>query len=301
MTAAVVADDLRKTYGDTVALDGVSLAVEPGEVFALIGPNGAGKTTLVRCLTGTTRPDSGSARLLDASPAAVSKERIGLLPQAFAPAERLTARELVRYYAGLYESARAPDDALDAVGLDDRHTRYENLSGGQQRRACVAATVVNDPEVLFLDEPTTGIDPAGSRAVRRVVDRLVEQGTTVVLTTHDMAEAERLADRVALLDDGEVVATGTPADLVADHGGGSRLRIETTTPDAAAALADDFAARAVSDGVVVTDVGPGDIGAVVRALDDRGVAFDSLTWREPGLEDVYLALAESSPAEGVTG
>ena len=294
MQGVVVAEDLRKTYGDTVALAGVSLAVGQGEVFGLIGPNGAGKTTLVRSLTGTVDPDSGSARVLGDRPSAVDRDRLGVLPQNFAPPARLTARELLTYYAGLYDRARDPETVLADVGLADTgETWYEDLSGGQQRRVCVGSALVNDPDVLFLDEPTTGIDPAGRRTVWRLIEALADAGTTVFLTTHDMAEAERLADRVGLLAAGELIAVGTPDALVADHGGPSRLTVETDA-DPAAFEALEHPAVSVSEGVVVRGVPPEEIGTVVTYLEDREVAYTGLTWSEPDLEDVYLELADDA-------
>jgi len=297
MTSAVVAEDVRKSYGDTAAVDGVSLSVGEGEVFALVGPNGAGKTTLVRCLTGTATPDSGTVQLLGEAPSETNDQRVGLLPQDFAPPDRLTAGELVGYYAGLYDDARDPDAVLAEVGLDaDNDTWYGDLSGGEKRRACVAAALVNSPDVLFLDEPTTAVDPAGRRALWRVFEDLAESGTTIFLTTHDMAEAERLADRVALLADGAVAATGTPSELVAEYGGRPRLVVElpesVDAPDVPG-----FDPESTREGLVFSDVDPEDIGGVVAALDDAGVAFEALSWREPTLEDAYLALA--GDAEGV--
>ncbi|WP_435097737.1 ABC transporter ATP-binding protein [Halarchaeum sp. P4] len=292
MAPVVVADDVRKHYGDTVALDGVSLAVEAGEVFALIGPNGAGKTTLTRCLTGTRDPDDGSVSLLGASPGEAAKERLGLLPQDFAPPERLTPRELVAYYAALYDDARDPDALLREVGMDpDVETWYSELSGGEQRRTCVAASLANEPDVLFVDEPTTGIDPAGRRALWDVFEDLADTGTTVFLTTHYMAEAERLADRVGLLADGELVATGTPEALVTEYGGEQYLAVETTAdPDALDDLG--YEVRREGDALHVVGVPPEAIGDVAAALEAQGVAFDALTWSEPDLEDVYLRLAD---------
>ncbi|MDY7081220.1 MAG: ABC transporter ATP-binding protein, partial [Halobacteria archaeon] len=159
------------------------------------------------------------------------RSRIGLLPQDFTPPKRLTARELVAYYAGLYPFVRSRDvDAvLDDVGLDDasKETRYVNLSGGQKRRTCVAAAIVNQPDVIFLDEPTTGIDPAGREAMWRLIEGF---DSTVFLTTHNMEEAERLADRVALIDDGELVAVGTPSELIEEHAGDEMLVVETRAP-----------------------------------------------------------------------
>ena len=305
MEAVVEATDLEKTYGETVALSQASLSVAGGEVFALIGPNGAGKTTLVRALTGTTEPDGGSARILGAEPAAVDRGRLGVLPQEFSPPGRLTARELLAYYAGLYDDARDPEDVLADVGLADAgETWYEDLSGGQQRRACVGSALVNDPDLLFLDEPTTGIDPAGRRTVWRLIEALADAGTTVVLTTHDMAEAERLADRVGLLADGSLVAQGTPADLVRDHGGSSRLTVET---DAEPDVFDDLEypvgrpergrGRTPDSAIVVRDIDPAAIGSVVDYLETHDIAYTELSWAEPDLEDVYLALADATERE----
>jgi len=321
MTAVLVAEDVRRAYGETVALDGVSLSVDAGEVFALVGPNGAGKTTLVRALTGTTDAE-GSVSVFGADPRTVDRERIGLLPQEFDPPERLTARELLAYYRGLYESGRAIDAVLSDVGLSaDADTWYERLSGGQRRRVCVGSALVNDPDLLVLDEPTTGIDPAGRRALWRLLEDLAAGGTTIVLTTHYMAEAHRLADRVGLLADGELVAVDDPDALVAEHGGANRLVVDLASEpgadDATVVDADDATVVDADDGspdaaplpadlslaydyerrdgsLVVHGVAPVDIGDVVDALDAAAVAYDALTWKEPDLEDVYLDLTGES-------
>ena len=300
MHPVVVAENVHRTYGDTTALDGVSLSVDEGAVFALVGPNGAGKTTLVRCLTGTTSPDAGSVELLGESPGEASEQRVGLLPQDFSPPDRLTAQELVAYYAGLYDDARAAEAVLREVGLDpDSDTWYGDLSGGERRRACVAAALVNDPDVLFLDEPTTAVDPAGRRALWRVFEDLADAGTTIVLTTHDMAEAERLADRVALLTAGSVAATGTPRELVAEYGGPTRLVVDPAEPLDGGETVDvpGFDPEVTDEGVVFPDVAPTDIEDVVAALGSGGLVFEALSWREPTLEDAYLELA--GDVEGV--
>ncbi|WP_144900957.1 ABC transporter ATP-binding protein [Halobellus captivus] len=310
MTAALVAREVRKSYDDVTALDGVSIDVDAGEVFGLVGPNGAGKTTLVRALTGTTRVD-GEVSVLGRDPEHVEKSKIGLLPQSFSPAARLTPRELLAQYGGLYERARTPEEVLSDVGIEGESAEqwYETLSGGQKRRVCVAIALVNDPEMLFLDEPTTGIDPAGRRALWSLLDGLAAGGTTVFLTSHSMAEVERLADRVGFLSEGRLVAVGSPNDLIEAHGGRSRLVVETeSAPDKsrlAAGLDGDGSQPSddpeisfdvsVADGMLTVEgVGPREIGDVVSALERRGVAFESLTWKQPGLEDVYLELTGSS-------
>src|SRR6056297_1718139 len=293
----VAGEGVRKEYGDVVALDGVDLDVAAGEVFGLIGPNGAGKTTLVRALTGTTEA-AGDLRVFGAPPAAVEPARIGLLPQSFDPPARLTARELVDYYGGLYDEAREVESVLRDVGMaDDADAWYETLSGGQQRRTCVATAIVNDPDLLFLDEPTTGIDPAGRRSIHRLIERLADGGTTVFLTSHAMDEVERLADRVALLRDGAVVAVGPPEELIAEHGGAPRLDVTLDGPasgDTAARVGDRLASgdavESSRDGLRIRGVRPEAIGDAVDALDAAGVAFESLAWSEPSLEDVYLRL-----------
>ncbi|ACM55930.1 ABC transporter ATP-binding protein [Halorubrum lacusprofundi] len=314
--AVVVGEGVRKSYGDVVALDGVDIRVESGEVFGLIGPNGAGKTTLVRALTGTTEAE-GDLRVFGVPPREVDPQRIGLLPQSFDPPERLTATELVGYYGGLYDAARDAESVLRDVGMaDDADVWYETLSGGQKRRTCVATAIVNDPDLLFLDEPTTGIDPAGRRSIHRLIERLAGGGTTVFLTSHAMDEVERLADRVALLRDGKIVAVGAPEELIADHGGEPRLEVKLDGPASEAdceavqeaireALSDESAgesedAPAVEStrkGLRIGGVRPEGIGDAVDALETAEIDFESLAWSEPSLEDVYLRLTgeEYSP------
>ena len=300
MNEAVVAAGVSKRYGETVALDGVDLSVADGEVFGLIGPNGAGKTTLVRALTGTT-PVDGEITVRGAAPTAVDADRIGLLPQSFSPPARLTARELIDYYGGLYETARPTEEVLAAVGLTDAaDSWYETLSGGQQRRVCVGIALVNDPDLLFLDEPTTGIDPAGRQSLWSLLEELADGGTTIVLTSHSMTEVQRLADRVGLLQDGRLVAVGTPTELIEAHGGDSRLVIDTDQPEAAVdALREaDFDATASHTAVAVTGVSPVEIGDAAAALSTAGIDYGSLTWAEPSLEDVYLQLTGEQFAGG---
>ncbi len=303
MQAEVEADEVHKSYGETVALNGVSLSVEDGEVFALVGPNGAGKTTLVRCLTGTARPTSGEARLLGVPPEETDKTTISVLPQEFSPPERLTPEELVEYYASLYpaEATRDTEAVIYEMGLTpSRDKRYADLSGGQKSRLKVAVSLVNDPDVLFLDEPTTGIDPEGREDVWRVVERLADEGTTVFLTTHYMREVERLADRVALLSQGRLVEVGETEEVVRKHAGEPRLVVRTVgsadealeTLDTSGALGDGTAGVTTEDdgALVFEGVAVDRIGDALGSLAEAGVEYDEVRWREPGLEEAYLRL-----------
>jgi len=303
----VVAEALRRSYGDTAALKGVSVAVEEGEIFALVGPNGAGKTTLVRCLTRTLEPDEGEARILGQTPDEVDRSRIGVLPQNFEPSERLTVEELVGYYGSLYTAGerRDVDPLLEEMGVADASCqRYSELSGGQKSRVRVASALVNDPEVLFLDEPTTGIDPEGREDVWTAVERLAAEGTTVFLTTHYMREVERLADRVALMSGGEVVETGSTDEIVRSHGGEPRLVVRTVGPaeDAVTLLEETDTGtkpRVEGEEIQFEGVPVGSIGEVLESLDGAGVEYDEVRWKEPDLEDAYLALTSDARRESV--
>lgn len=287
---AVRISDVHRTYGQTKALDGVSLDIAQGEIFAVIGPNGAGKTTLVRAITGTTRVD-GAVEVFGQSPRKINRERIGLLPQEFAPADRLTPRELLQYYGGLYTVSRPVDAVLDEVGLLEKaDTYYENLSGGQKRRTCVGIAIINDPDLLILDEPTTGIDPTGRRNLWTLLRDLAKSGTTVVLTTHYMEEAEQLADRVALLAQGSLIASGSPSELISAHGGSNRVEIDTNTPEDVCAVVEAAGFDILSTAPISIACGPRDIGTIADLLDREEITFDTLLWRQPDLEDVYLKL-----------
>ncbi|MCQ4334279.1 ABC transporter ATP-binding protein [Natronomonas sp. F2-12] len=299
----VNAENVSRRYGETVALSDVSFSVPEGEIFAIIGPNGAGKTTLIRALTGTTDAE-GDVSVFGRPPRAVARRRLGLLPQEFTPADRLTARELVTYYAGLYDETRDPDAVIEDVGLtDSAGTFYEDLSGGQKRRACVGTALVNEPDLLILDEPTTGIDPTGRRELWRLIEGLSDDGTTVLLTTHYMDEAETLADRVGLLADGKLVALGSPEELIARHGGESRLVIEVDDEGRAeTAIAAAGYERLPGERGVAVPAGPKEIPPIVEALEADGVDYEGLVWRQPSLEDVYVTLTGSDvpTAEGAT-
>ncbi|HEY6569016.1 MAG TPA: ABC transporter ATP-binding protein [Candidatus Limnocylindrales bacterium] len=224
---AVRVEGLRKAYAGREILSGVSFDVRRGELFALLGPNGAGKTTTVEILEGYRRPDAGTASVLGLDPARDGprlRPRIGLMLQEGGVDNRSTAREVVRLYARFYRDPEDPDRLLDAVDLGRvAGTRYRRLSGGEKQRLALALALLGRPELLLLDEPTAGMDPAAKQATRQRIVDLRAAGTTIVLTTHELADVERLADRVAVLDRGRLVATGTPAELTG--GGAPRLRL----------------------------------------------------------------------------
>ncbi len=211
-------DDLVVRYGDLVAVAGVSFSVAPGEVLALLGPNGAGKTSTVETLEGFRRPTSGRVRVLDLDPIADHGKlvrRVGAMLQAGGVYPGIRPAEAVRLFASYYDIAEDPDALLDRVGLSHRRTTtWRKLSGGEQQRLSLALALVGKPEVVFLDEPTAGIDVAGRQVIRELIRDLRQSGVTVLVTTHDLEEAERIADRIMIIDRGKVVASGTPAELM---------------------------------------------------------------------------------------
>jgi ABC-2 type transport system ATP-binding protein len=240
--SAIEVSGLRKSYGSREVLHAVSFAVETGEVFALLGPNGAGKTTTVEILEGYRARDGGDVRVLGEDPQRAGEEfraRIGIVLQSSAVYHLLTVREIVRLFAGYYPAPRRPDEVIELVGLEERtDARVRTLSGGQLRRLDLALALVGDPELVFLDEPTTGFDPAARRQAWETIRDLRSLGKSILLTTHYMEEAHRLADRVAILRTGEIVATGAPRELLSGHAGveiryrrnGQEVVIDTEEP-----------------------------------------------------------------------
>ena len=291
MEAVIEIDELQAAYGEVVALTGVSMSIDAGEIFGLIGPNGAGKSTLIRSITGTKVPQDGVVRVFGSPPDTVDPDRFGLLPQDFSPAGRLTGRELIGYYAGLYDDPRSVDAVLADVGMTEASDQwFERLSGGQKRRICMGTALVNDPDILVLDEPTTGIDPAGRRRVWSLLEEIRADGRTVLLATHDMEEAAELCDRVALLDDGEVLDQGRPVDLVSRYGGDGRIVID---PMGSVDLSEEcefgWPIEQRDGQLVVTGVTPEDVGEVIASIEHTSIAYGRITWELPTLETVFLA------------
>jgi ABC-2 type transport system ATP-binding protein len=308
VTDAIAVSGLIKRYGEKVVLDDVDLQVRRGAVCALLGPNGAGKTTAVRVLTTLTRPDAGRVEVAGIDvvrhPRAV-RRRIGLIGQHPAVDDVLAARENLVLFARLHHLDRRAagvraDELLEQVGLTGTGRQpVREFSGGMRRRLDIAAGLVLAPEVLFLDEPTTGLDPAGRRDVWDAVRALVAGGTTVLLTTQHLEEAEQLADDVCVLDGGRVVARGTPRELTAAIGG-DRLELVVSDPrrarEAAEVAERAATVRAVGQGgpgervVVPVARSRGVVGAVVRALDEAGIAVDDVVLRPTTLDEAYLRI-----------
>jgi ABC-2 type transport system ATP-binding protein len=275
--AAIEARDLRKSYGSHEALRGVSFEVESGEVFALLGPNGAGKTTTVEILEGYRRRDGGDARVLDEDPGRAGRafrERIGIVLQSSAVYPTLSVAEILYLFAGYYEKPRDPEEIVRLVGLvEKRDARVRTLSGGQLRRLDLGLALVGDPELVFLDEPTTGFDPAARRHAWETIRGLRGLGKTVLLTTHYMEEAQRLADRVAILREGRIVAAGTPQELL---GGDGVVEIRFQRDGEVVVLETDEPTRVLNE-------------LTAEALAE-GVELEGLEVRRQSLEDVYLEL-----------
>jgi ABC-2 type transport system ATP-binding protein len=293
---------LRKRFGDVVAVDGLDLTVSGGECFGLLGPNGAGKTTTIEICEGLTAPDEGVVEVLgqrwDTDERAL-RERLGIQLQETKLAEKLTVEETVRLFRSFYARGREVDEVIGIVQLDEkRGARVGKLSGGQKQRLALACALVGDPELLFLDEPTTGLDPQSRRQLWDLITELKASGRSIVLTTHYMDEAERLCDRVAIVDHGRVIALGTPRELIA--GLGAEHVVEFTVAGGADGAL-DVAALERLDGVKGARVHDGRwsldavelaraVPAVLGALAERRLPLEELVTHSATLEDVFVSL-----------
>ena len=290
--------DVRKTYGAVRAVDGVSFEVARGEIFGLLGPNGAGKTTTVEMLEGLRSPDAGSLEVLGIDVAAhpdALKERIGVALQTAELYPKLTVVEVLDLFRSFYRRSLPTDQLIDFLDLGERRNgRTKELSGGQRQRLAVALALVNDPEVVFLDEPTTGLDPAARRALWDLVEQLKEGGKTILLTTHYMEEAEVLCDRLAIMDHGHIIEMGSVAEVVSRRFKERAVQFDRIAGLDDARLASMSAVSTVKhdDGVVLlytSDV-PATISDLLEATEELGLETNNLTVRRATLEDVFLDL-----------
>jgi ABC-2 type transport system ATP-binding protein len=301
-TAVVVVRDLRMVYGDREAVRSIDLDVRRGEIFAFLGPSGAGKTTTIEILEGYRHRSGGVVSVLGADPESAGRDwraRIGVVLQQSEPEPSLTVRECLRLYAGYYERPRPIDGTIALVGLADRaDVRGRHLSGGQKRRLDVALALVGDPELIFLDEPTTGIDPAARRSAWGIISGLRDLGKTVVVTTHYVEEADALADRIAILAAGRIVATGTSRTLAGRDPATTRISFtlppetrlgDLPEPARGGATLDD--ARRVS---LRSTVPMAVLGALAPWAEEHGCALRDIEVHRPSLEDIYLELTQGA-------
>jgi ABC-2 type transport system ATP-binding protein len=298
-------EKLTKRYGNLLAVNNISFSVRKGEVFALLGPNGAGKTTTVEIIDTLRRPTSGKVRLLGMN---VTKKkhnivrRIGVLPQGFSSFDTITVRETIQYYSRLFRR-RGPDidGLIELVNLKEKaKEQYKNLSGGLKQRLGIAIALVNDPEVVFLDEPSTGLDPRARREVWEVLLGLKKKGTTVFLTTHYMEEAELLADTVAIISAGKIIATGSPVELTESHAKYLVLTL-LSVDERVLEIVQKMGFDPVPDDhkdIKVRVEHPDDVQKILNGIKDAGASFLSLDVRKPNLEEVFLKLTGEALREG---
>src|SRR5277367_2876239 len=291
-------ENLVKSYGDVQAVRGVSFSVEEGEVFGLLGPNGAGKTSTVEILEGLRSLDSGRVSVCGLDPQRDStalKHEIGAALQSTSLPDKLRVMEALRLFASFYKRRRNPEDLLKRFGLEEkRNAFYSQLSGGQKQRLALAMALVNDPKVLFFDEPTAGLDPQVRREIYDIIEELKREKKTIVMTTHYIEEAERLCDRVAIVDHGKVVALGTPRELKTRSGGTTRIEVRLAKPelDGAMKRLEGVADARELDGVHVlhSNRPPQTIVSLVKHLEAEGNELVSLEIASPSLEDVFIEM-----------
>ncbi len=294
---AIAVTGLEKFYGDLAAVGGIELTVAEGEVFALLGPNGAGKSTTVEILEGHRRRTRGSVEVLGFDPETGGRsfrERIGIVLQQTALEPELEVAEILATYAAIYPRSLPVDEVVEIVGLQEkRRARVKTLSGGQQRRLELALGIIGDPDVIFLDEPTTGFDPSARRQAWSLIDNLRQLGKTILLTTHYMDEAQNLADRVAVIAGGVIVAEGTPADIGGRAEGEATIRFRVgrdvageDLPPVARAGLDESDGRVTLETSTPTEA----LNEITSWAMERGLELEGLTVERPTLEDIYLRL-----------
>jgi ABC-2 type transport system ATP-binding protein len=295
---------LKKFYGDLKAVDDISFQVNEGEVFGLLGPNGAGKTTTIEILEGLRERDSGDTKVLGLDPwknGYQLHKKIGVIPQEFTFFEKTTPREAIIYYADLFDIKVNPDDILKEVLLEDSaKVNFDSLSGGQKQKTGLALSLVNSPELLFLDEPTTGLDPNARRAIWEVIRGLKAKGRTIILTTHYLDEAQQLCDRVAIMNHGHIVAMGTTDEIIQEHGSGERLQIHGSEKLASYIKANtelqvDY--DKVRREIFIPLRKKIDALAALAAAEQSGMDWGEIQTRQDSLDDVFVKLVSGTVNE----
>jgi len=293
----VQVDKLSKKYGENTAVNGISFSLSKGEIFAFLGPNGAGKTTTVEILECLRSPSGGQAKVLGYDVSRRSdqteiRKRIGVLPQDFNAIDRLTVRENINYFGAMFKHQLDADKLIELVDLKDkRDEQFKKLSGGLKQRVGLAVSLVNDPDVVFLDEPTTGLDPRARRDVWGVVEKLKKEGKTVFLTTHYMDEAEYLADIVSIIDHGQIIASGTPDQLIDVHGGKKTLIIREAGEEGLKQLPAGLPkAELRNAGDIAIPLNNGDLTKILMELSKTPLHDKEIEVRRPTLDDVFLNL-----------
>ncbi len=291
---AIEVRNLTKVYGDLVAVDNISFSVRKGEVFAFLGPNGAGKTTTVEMIESIRKPTGGVIKIFGRdirSSFDEVKERIGVLPQEFKSFERLTVKETLEYFSTFFSKTISVDELIEMMDLgEDKNKLYRDLSGGLKQRVGVAIALVNDPDIVFLDEPTTGLDPKARREVWRVILDLKRRGKTVFLTTHYMEEAEYLADHVAIIHKGRIIAEGSVEELLKRYGRGITLRINGSPLLYDALVDSGFEVEERNKGVTVKVKNQESIPEILSILRKKDVEYESIDICRSNLEEVFLSL-----------
>jgi ABC-2 type transport system ATP-binding protein len=294
---AISVSNLKKVYGDIIAVNSISFSVKKGEVFAFLGPNGAGKTTTVEMIESIRKPSEGKIEIFGKNISTSFndvKEKIGILPQEFRSFERLTVKETLEYFSMLFSKKADINKILEAINLTEEQNKlYKDLSGGLKQRVGVALSLVNDPEIVFLDEPTTGLDPKARREVWEVIAELRDSGKTIFLTTHYMEEAEYLADHIAIIHKGKIIAEGTLHQLIDQYGFGSILNLHNCSSTKVSDVLKNkgFKVINVENGNISVNIEYKDkIFEILSTLRHEAIDYESIDIRRPNLEEVFLHL-----------
>lgn len=291
----ILVENLRKSYGSIKAVDGLSFKVYEGEVYSLLGPNGAGKTTTVEIVEGLRKPDGGRVRVLGMDPwhsQADIRQTVGIMPQDFRFVERINPEEAIRFYCTIFGVADRSKELLELVELDDvRHVYFQNLSGGQKQKLGICLALVNNPKVVFLDEPTTGLDPRARRRIWKLIRQLKEEGRTIILTTHYLEEAEMLADRVGIVSRGKMIVEGTPKEIIEKMGKGKRLLVSRDEKLSEYIGKELKLESTLENGLISAHVNSNsDVIDILSFVDRNNIPISTLQLREDTLEDIFVDL-----------